>query len=111
MYAGSIWEWLLQLGRPMRLWPRTRLQIGWSDLAAGALACATAGKRETLINRTESYWDNDEALVCFSVRSGFDLLLQSLDLQPDDEVIFSALNVKGMINIARRARGGPVRTR
>jgi dTDP-4-amino-4,6-dideoxygalactose transaminase len=36
------------------------------------------------------------------VRSGFDLLLQAMELQPGDEVVFSALNVKGMVKIVRR---------
>ena len=86
----------------MRLWPRTRLQIGWSDLAAGSVACLAAGDRETLVRRAEGYWPGRPSLLCFSVRSGFDLLLQALELAPGDEVIFSALNVKGMINIVRR---------
>ena len=92
----------------MRLWPRTRLQIGWGDLAAGALACLGSGRREDLTRRAESYWSGEETLVCFSVRSGFDLLLQALNLQPEDEVIFSALNVKGMVNIVRRGGLVPV---
>jgi perosamine synthetase len=42
------------------------------------------------------------------VRSGFDLLIQALDLKPGDEVIFSALNVKGMVRIVRDAGLVPV---
>ncbi|MGE5767880.1 MAG: aminotransferase class V-fold PLP-dependent enzyme, partial [Bacteroidota bacterium] len=72
------------------------------DLAAGAWACAVGGHRAALVREVESYWPGERSLLCFSVRSGFDLLLQALALQPDDEVIFSALNVKGMINIVRR---------
>lgn len=86
----------------MKLWPRTRLQIGWRDLAAGGLACLAGGDRAARVARAESYWPDDPSLLCFSVRSGFDLLLQALALAPGDEVIFSALNVKGMINIVRR---------
>ncbi|MPZ11005.1 MAG: aminotransferase class V-fold PLP-dependent enzyme [Kiloniellaceae bacterium] len=86
----------------VRLWPRTRLQIGWRDLAAGAFACLAGGDRARLLRRAETYWPGDPSLLCFSVRSGFDLLLQALELQPGDEVVFSALNVKGMINIVRR---------
>lgn len=86
----------------MKLWPRTRLQIGWRDLAAGGLACLAGGDRAARVARAESYWPDDPSLLCFSVRSGFDLLLQALALSPGDEVIFSALNVKGMINIVRR---------
>lgn len=92
----------------IRLWPRTRLQIGWGDLAAGLAACLIKRERSSLVQTTESYWPGESSLLCFSVRSGFDLLLQALDLKPEDEVIYSALNVKGMINIARRAGCVPV---
>ena len=83
-------------------------QIGWSDLAAGALACLTEGDREALVRRAEAYWPGESSLLCFSVRSGFDLLLQALELQPDDEVIFSAVNIKGMISIVQRSGYLPV---
>jgi hypothetical protein len=29
----------------MKLWPRMKLQIGWSDLAAGAVACIAGGDK------------------------------------------------------------------
>lgn len=92
----------------MRLWPRMKLQVGWADLAAGAVACVAPGDRGALVEAVESYWPGERSLLCFSVRSGFDLLLQALELNPGDEVIFSALNVKGMINIARREGYVPV---
>ncbi|MEQ8356664.1 MAG: aminotransferase class V-fold PLP-dependent enzyme [Kiloniellaceae bacterium] len=79
-----------------------KLQLGWGDLAAGALACLSGGEREQLVSQTEAYWPGETSLLCFSVRSGFDLLLQALELQPNDEVIFSALNIKGMIGIVNR---------
>ncbi len=92
----------------LRLWPRTILNIGWTDLAAGAMACAIGGDRTKLLTKVESYWPNEEAIACFSVRSGLDLLIQAMDLKPGDEVLFSALNIKGMVNVARRAELVPV---
>jgi dTDP-4-amino-4,6-dideoxygalactose transaminase len=92
----------------MRLWPRMKLQIGWSDLAAGALACLKEGDRAALVREAESHWPGESTLLCFSVRSGFDLLLQALELQPEDEVIFSAVNIKGMISIVQREGYVPV---
>ena len=86
----------------MKLWPRMKLQIGWGDLAAGAVACLAGGDRGALVRQAESYWSGESSLLCFSVRSGFDLLLKALALQPGDEVIFSAVNIKGMIGIVRR---------
>ena len=91
------------------MWARTQLKIGWRDLAHGGLACLMPGDRETAARKVESYWDDGvESLSTYSVRSGFDLLLQSLDLEPGDEVIFSALNVKGMIKIVKRLGYTPV---
>ncbi len=85
-----------------------KLQIGWSDLLAGAWACLAAGRREDLAARAESFWPGEDTLLCFSVRSGFDLLLQALELEPGDEVIFSAININGMVNIVKREGYQPV---
>ncbi|GAB4374935.1 MAG: hypothetical protein Kow00114_37830 [Kiloniellaceae bacterium] len=92
----------------MKLWPRMKLQIGWTDLAAGGLACLIPGRREDLVARAESYWPGESTLLAFSVRSGFDLLLQALDLEPGDEIIFSAMNINGMVNIVKREGYQPV---
>ena len=91
------------------MWARTQLKIDWSDLTAGALACALPTGSGEARRRLETYWsDTSDSIVCYSVRSGFDLLLQALKLEQGDEIIFSALNVKGMINIARREGYVPV---
>ena len=85
------------------MWARARLHIGWSDLAYGLWSCLHSAPRAILTRRTEAYWSSeDDTLACFSVRSGFDLLLQALSFPRDSEILFSALNVKGMIKIARR---------
>ncbi|MCZ6462873.1 MAG: DegT/DnrJ/EryC1/StrS family aminotransferase, partial [Proteobacteria bacterium] len=85
------------------MWPRIRFDIGWWDLAYGLWACAAARDRDHWQRAVESLWSADGgALACHSVRGGFDLLLSSLALPRGSEVLFSALNVKGMIKIARR---------
>jgi dTDP-4-amino-4,6-dideoxygalactose transaminase len=85
------------------MWSRTRLDIGWSDIAFGAWQCLVPPDRRNLEREIERYWSPEgDAIVCFSVRSGFDLLLQALELPQGSEILFSALNVKGMIKIARR---------
>ena len=69
---------------------------------SGAMACINPGDREVLERRAEAYWSDDRhTLATFSVRAGFDLLLQTLDLEPGDEIVFSAINVKGMAKIAK----------
>ncbi len=91
------------------MWARLKLDISWSDLAVGLLRGGFGANRDATQDRIERSWsDERDALVCFSVRSGFDLALQCLDLPPRSEILFSALNVKGMIKIARRQGVLPV---
>lgn len=86
------------------MWVRTQLKIGWGDLAAGAKACLMPPGRDLEKAKAEAYWPGPpETIAAYSVRSGFDLLLQALDLKPGDEVIFSALNVRGMVRIVKDA--------
>lgn len=91
------------------MWVRTQLKIGWTDLLAGAWNCFKSNDREALRRSVEGFFsDADDTIVAYSVRSGFDLLIQSLDLKPGDEVIFSALNVRGMVRVVRDAGLVPV---
>lgn len=91
------------------MWVRTQLKIGWLDLLAGAWNSIKSSDRERLRRSVESFFsDNDDTMVTYSVRSGFDLLIQALALKPGDEVIFSALNVKGMVRVVRDAGLVPV---
>ncbi len=85
------------------MWVRMQLKIEWSDLLSGAWNCLFPPDRATLENRLTQLWaPQGDALACFSVRSSLDLLLQSLDWQAGEEILFSALNVKGMVNIVKR---------
>src|ERR1044071_304637 len=87
-----------------QMWVRTQLKIGWLDLLAGAWNCFKSNDRERLRRSVENFFsDRDDTIATYSVRSGFDLLMQALDLKPGDEVIFSALNVKGMVRVVRDA--------
>lgn len=91
------------------MWARTQLKIGWCDLMYGAAACFGGGRRDVAQRAVESYWTaDDDTIASYSVRSGFDLLLQALDFEPGSEVIFSALNVKGMVKIVSRLGLTPV---
>src|SRR3546814_8093435 len=85
------------------MWPRTQLKVGWGDLAFGLWTSLRKPDREVLVRRIEARWSPaGEALTCFSVRSGFDLTLQALALPPGSEILFSALNIKGMIRIVEK---------
>ena len=84
------------------MWVRTQLKIGWTDLMSGLAASCSRLDREQELRKAESYFaDGEDTIAAYSVRSGFDLLLQALDLKPGDEVIFSALNVCGMVRIVK----------
>ena len=101
--APHIGEFRELLNPIEKMWARTQLKIDWSDIFAGLYRCAIPGDRAALVREVEGYWgDPDGTLACFSVRSGLDLLLQALELPSESEIIFSALNVKGMIKIAKR---------
>jgi perosamine synthetase len=91
------------------MWVRTQLKIDWGDLLWGLAASFATAERTRDVRRAEAYFsDSGDTLATYSVRSGFDLLLQALDLKPGDEVIFSALNVRGMVKIVRDAGLIPV---
>jgi len=95
------------------VWARVKLKIGWSDLAYTLYSALLGGNRERLSQELEKYWSSKgEALVCFSVRGGFDLLLQAMlaegRLEEGDEVMFSALNVKQMVRAVERLNLVPV---
>ena len=86
------------------MWVRTQLKIGWGDLLSGLMASFNPPDRAAEQARAESYFAaGGDTIAAYSVRSGFDLLLQALALKPGDEVIFSALNVRGMVRIVKEA--------
>jgi dTDP-4-amino-4,6-dideoxygalactose transaminase len=89
------------------MWVRTQLKIGWSDLFAGMKHGLAPPDREAELRKAEAYFGGG-TIAAYSVRSGFDLLLRVLDLKPGDEVMFSALNVKGMVRVVREAGLVPV---
>jgi dTDP-4-amino-4,6-dideoxygalactose transaminase len=80
------------------MWIRKRLDISWSDLAAGILGCCRMPVRTTLQRRVEQRWSS-QTLVCLSVRSGLDLLLETLHWPVGSEVLISALTIPDMPRI------------
>jgi perosamine synthetase len=70
---------------------RKRLDIGWTDLAYAAAACAgvAASPRTTEPLLTRRH----DAIVCLSVRSGLDLLLSELAWPAGTEVLVGAITI------------------
>jgi perosamine synthetase len=79
---------------------RGRLDIGWTDLLAGAAWCAAPGSRPALERQVEERWSRQgDAFVCLSIRSGLDLLLAALALPPGSEVLVSAVTIRDMVRV------------
>lgn len=85
------------------MYSRKRFDIGWSDVVAGMVACVCSRRRRKLQHEVESWFapaqrdgaDHD-AVVCLSIRSGFDLYLRVLGLPEGSEVLVSALTIPDM---------------
>jgi len=85
------------------MWSRIRLDIEWRDLAQSLFNWLIPDKQRTSQGRLEALWSEGEndVLACLSVRSGFDLLLQALNLPKGSEVLFSAITIPDMPKIAQ----------
>lgn len=81
--------------------PRLRLDVGLSDLVAGAAACLRPGDAGAAERAVLAEWGCENGIATFSVRSAFDVLLGALDLRPGDEAVFSAVTHPDMPRIAR----------
>jgi len=78
------------------------LDISVEDILFGVLSCGRLWRRERLeaeILRLCSL--EDEGMVCFSVRSGWDLWLGAQGLRAGDEVLVSAVTHPDMVRIIR----------
>lgn len=82
------------------MWARKRFDIRWSDMAFGLLRCCFPPQRSATQRQVEECWSGQpDALACLSVRSGFDLLLSTLRLPTNSEVLVSAVTIPDMVRI------------
>lgn len=85
------------------MWPRKRLDIGWRDLGFALRGCLTPADPSRAAQAAErAFHDDGRSLACLSVRSGFDLLLATLDLPRGSEVLVSAITIPDMVRIIER---------
>ena len=91
------------------MWVRKRIDIGWSDICYGIIRSCLLADREAMRQRIERDWPGgDDALACLSVRSGFDLLLQTADWPEGSEVLMSAMTIPDMVRIVKHHGHVPV---
>jgi hypothetical protein len=83
------------------MYPRHRLDLKPRHLVYAAAACVWAHAGPRIAKRIEDARP-DGALVCFSVRSAFELLLEALELPRHSEVLMSAITHPDMARIAER---------
>ncbi len=95
------------------MYPRKRIDIGWSDLGAGLFASKTGHDEQShreLVYKIEHLWQGphyksaslhgETPWVCtLSVRTGFDLALQALALPRGSEILVSAITIPHMLDI------------
>jgi perosamine synthetase len=84
---------------PRRLRPRHVLDVSLRDLLFALAACMSARRRGREERVLGAWIAGQDGLVCLSVRSGFDLLLQALSLAPGDEVAVSAVTHPDMVRV------------
>lgn len=85
------------------MYSRLRFDISTRDLLFGLLACVWARDRKKLVEDVvKASSPEGSELVCFSVRSGFDLLLQTLALPTHSEVLVSAVTHPDMVRIIEK---------
>jgi len=84
--------------------PRKLFDIGWLDLAYGLLQCLWPREEHAV----QDQWTTKHTIPCLSVRSGFDLLLQALNLPAGSEIVTTAVTIPDMLQIAREHKLVPV---
>ncbi|CAI5737275.1 unnamed protein product [Hyaloperonospora brassicae] len=96
---------------PWAIFPRKKLDVTYRDIAAGLAACLqrSESQRAELEVQISHLWDvRGRILLTLSIRTGFDLLLQTLRLPAGSEVLCSAITIPDMIHVLRHHNLVPV---
>lgn len=84
------------------MFPRKRLDIEFGALFASIFRVPLTFDSASVRARLEALWTTERpALATYSVRSAFDLYLQSVDWAPGSEVIMTAVTVPQMAELIR----------
>ena len=91
------------------MWPRKRLDIDWADLWFAAFQLVASRKRPTVDEVVGDRWiPPDEALICLSVRTGWDLFLTAMHWPRGTEIVVSAVTIPDMPHIVEHHGMVPV---
>ena len=90
------------------MWVRKRIEISTPQMLRGMARCFLPGRREATEDSVRRLSGDDNALICLSVRTGFDLLAQSAGWEPGSEIIMSGLTIPDMPRILRHHHLEPV---
>jgi dTDP-4-amino-4,6-dideoxygalactose transaminase len=90
------------------MWVRKRIEIRPSEIFWSLVRCPLPGDDESLAERIETLWTPAQTFVCLSIRSGFDLLLQTVEWAAESEVIMSCLTIPDMPRIVRHHNYVPI---
>ena len=86
-------------GASRRLRPRLVPDISLADLLFALRACVRAREAGAEERVLDAWAGGESGLVCLSVRSAFDLLLEALAFEPGDEVAISAITHPDMVRV------------
>jgi len=84
------------------MWVRKRVDIRLTDIFFGVSACARSCHRQEYLRAIEELWQPEFTLVCLSVRSGFELLMQEVSWPQRSEILFTGLTIPDMPRIAQQ---------
>ncbi len=85
------------------MWVRLQLDFDWWDFGYGISRLGLPHDRKTLADTIGKRWSSEgNALPVLSVRSGFDLLLETMQWPAGSEIVCSALNIPDMTMVARQ---------
>lgn len=80
------------------MYARGQLDISWSDFAYALVSTARPGDAAATARRAAAAWHPD-AVSFLTLRTGWDLLLQALDLPDGAEVVCTAVNIPDMFEL------------
>ncbi len=90
------------------MWIRKKIDVGIGDLAWGLMQCLLPGDRDAITEAIRRTWKCRDAFPCLSIRSGFDLLLETCNWPAGSEIIMSGLTIRDMPRIVQQHRLVPI---